>query len=54
LLKHEPFVNLFKSASGLIRVAQAQLKAQPFIGSERSREFSFGYFSFGGQKKSDA
>ncbi|WP_179415133.1 hypothetical protein HDF19_07860 [Mucilaginibacter sp. E4BP6] len=32
----------------------SQTSSTAKVGSERSREFSFGYFSFGGQKKSDA
>jgi hypothetical protein len=52
--KAQPPVHRSLSASGLIRQPQAQVKAQPKVGSERSREFSFGYFSFGGQKNGGA
>jgi hypothetical protein len=52
--KQYPKYTAKKSASGLIRQPLSQLKAQPKVGSERSREFSFGCFSFGGQKNGEA
>ncbi|WP_179412789.1 hypothetical protein HDF19_12375 [Mucilaginibacter sp. E4BP6] len=39
--KAQPPVHRSQSASGLIRQPQAQLRTQPKVGSERSREFFF-------------
>jgi len=52
--KAQPIVHPKKIGIRADPATTSPAKAQAKVGSERSREFSFGYFSFGGQKKSDA